>query len=194
MLVVVCGPPGTGKTTVASRIADRAGGTLLRTDTVRKELVAQPSYTDRETERTYDALYDRARDRVANGEDVVLDGTFRRQRYRDRARELSADRDVAFELVRVTCPSPVVRERIAARDGDASDADFAVHLTVRDSFEPIERDHRRVDNGGSLARTRRQVDEFLRDEGLVDGADGGEKSVDGGDDPDADVDGSDPAA
>ena len=41
MLVVVCGPPGVGKTTVAGMIAERLGAARLRTDVVREHLQGQ---------------------------------------------------------------------------------------------------------------------------------------------------------
>lgn len=66
-LVVVCGLPGTGKTTVATEVADRVGGRLLRTDVVRKDLVDDPDYTDAETRRVYDELLDRAERTLGRG-------------------------------------------------------------------------------------------------------------------------------
>ncbi|MFB6177910.1 MAG: AAA family ATPase, partial [Halobaculum sp.] len=52
-LVVVCGPPGVGKTTVASEAADQVDGTVLRTDVVRKDLFPEPTYDEAETEAVY---------------------------------------------------------------------------------------------------------------------------------------------
>lgn len=156
-LVVVCGPPGSGKTTVAGMVADRLDARRLRTDVVRKELVADPTYDDAETERTYAAVVDRARDALPSGEDVVLDGTFRERRFRRAAREAAASVGADWTLVRVTCDEEVARRRIAAREDDASDADVAVRELLRESFEPVEGDHVTVDNSGSLERTREQV-------------------------------------
>jgi hypothetical protein len=53
MLVVVCGLPGVGKTTVAGMVADRFGAETLRTDVVREELIAEPTYTDEERDAVY---------------------------------------------------------------------------------------------------------------------------------------------
>jgi predicted kinase len=156
-LVVVCGLPGVGKTAVARTAADALGGEVLRTDVVRKELFEAPEYTDEEERRVYAELISRARERVADGRAVVLDGTFYRRRYRRDAAGAADELDAAFDLLRVDCDQEVVRERIAAREGDESDADFEVHRMYRDLFEAVERDHVAVDNSADLAATRRQV-------------------------------------
>lgn len=157
-LVVVCGLPGVGKTTVAERVAERTDGRLLRTDVVRKERFPEPEYTAAETRTVYSALFERARETIDGGSTAVLDGTFREQSFRREARDLADGLEVPFELLKVECSEQRVAERIASREGDASDADFQVHAQLRDAFEPVVMDHGRVDNSGTLAATRRQVD------------------------------------
>ncbi|AHF98832.1 kinase [Halostagnicola larsenii XH-48] len=156
-LVVVCGLPGTGKTTVARELAERTGGTLIRTDVVRKDLFPDPEYTDEEVQVTYDELFDRARAAVERDAVAVLDGTFRRESLRDRARRVARDSNAQFDLVRVTCSEDVVRERIEERENDESDADFSVHKLLRSEFESPTLSHQTIDNSGSVAETRRQI-------------------------------------
>ncbi|WP_255170499.1 AAA family ATPase [Natrononativus amylolyticus] len=160
-LIVVCGLPGTGKTTVAAELTDRLAGELVRTDVVRKDLFASPAYTAAETRATYDETLSRARDSLAGGEPVVLDGTFRRPALRERTRGLAEDAGARYDLVWVTCREDVVRERIAARNGDASDADFEVYKLLQSEFETPAEAHHHVDNSGTLAETRRQVATLL---------------------------------
>ena len=157
-LIVVCGLPGVGKTTVAEDIAERVDGRLLRTDVIRKEIVSDPDYTAEESRMVYGELFDRARETVENGQAAVLDGTFKDATDRDRAVELSESLGVGFRLVKVECAEDVVRERIRAREDDASDADFEVHAMYRDRFEPISVEHLTVDNSDGIEETTRQVD------------------------------------
>ncbi|EMA57300.1 AAA family ATPase [Halorubrum lipolyticum] len=156
-LVVVCGLPGVGKTTVAERVADRVDGEILRTDVIRKELFDEPAYTDAETEAVYAELIDRARDRVADGSAVVLDATFADARFRADAREAGERVADGFALVEVECDESVVERRIERRDG-ISDADFEVHLHFKELFDRIETDHVVVDNSDDQAATYAQVD------------------------------------
>lgn len=161
MLVVVCGLPGAGKSTVSRRVTDRLDGRLVRTDVVRKELFPDPAYTSAESRAMYEEVVDRARRAAEAGEHVVLDGTFRSRAIRDRVAAVAADAGVDFRLVRVECDERLVRERIAARVDDESDADFEVYELLKDEFEPIEREHVVVDNSGSLAATTARIDELF---------------------------------
>ena len=165
-LVVVCGLPGVGKTTVAERVAERIDARVLRTDVIRKELSPEPTYDEEETEAVYAELLERARKRVADGESVVLDATFADERFRAAAGE-TADRVAdRFALVKVECDESVVRDRIRRRDG-ISDADFDVHLQFKELFDRIDAtdvaaggpgDVVVVDNSGDEAETHAQVD------------------------------------
>lgn len=156
-LVVVCGLPGVGKSTVARTIAERVDGELLRTDVVRKELFADPGYTAEETRRVYRELLRRGRETVERGGRAVLDGTFRERTQRERARKLSETLAVEFSLVKVECPPDVVEDRLRRREGDPSDADFEVYAMLRERFEPVAMEHVTVDNSGDVEATREQV-------------------------------------
>ncbi|WP_135824023.1 AAA family ATPase [Halorussus ruber] len=158
-LVVVCGLPGVGKTTVAEDIAERLDGRLLRTDVIRKEILSDPDYTEEEARMVYRELFDRASDLVEDGTSAVLDGTFKAESYRDHAVAISESLDAPFRLVKVECAEEVVRERIAGREDDESDADFEIHRLYREQFEPISRSHVTVDNSEEMADTLRQVEE-----------------------------------
>lgn len=157
-LVVVCGPPGVGKTTVSDGIVDRIGGRLLRTDVVRREVTPDPEYTEAERKRVYDELFARGRAAIRRGENVVLDGTFQFRETRERARGLADDEGAAFRAVKVECAESVVADRIAARTDDESDADVAVHRQIREAFDPLSGEYVTVDNSETLARTERQID------------------------------------
>jgi len=157
-LVVVCGLPGAGKTTVSEHAVDALDAELFRTDVVRKDLFPDPDYTPEEMRAVYDELFSRAREAVRDGDAAVLDGTFKDREHRGRARRAAEDLGVPFTLVRVACDEDVVRERIRARSGDASDADFEIHQQYREEFDSVAGEHVRVDNSGTLEETLAQVD------------------------------------
>lgn len=162
-LTVVCGLQGTGKTTVALRLAERRGAEVLRTDVIRKESAEPPDYSEAGRQRVYDEMLARARRLLGAGRDVVLDATFERRGNRLRAAELAREAGAAFRLVHVVCDPGVVRRRLAERDSDASDADWAVHQRARARFEtpdPAAEPHATVDTSGTLDDVRAQADQL----------------------------------
>ena len=156
-IVVVCGLPGAGKTTVAEHAADLVDGPLFRTDVVRKDLFPDPEYTDAEMRAVYEELFDRAAAAVRRGDAAVLDGTFQHSNLRDEIQLVGDRLGVPVTFVKVDCDADTVRERIRARSNDASDADFEIHCQYRESFDDVEREHAVVDNSKGLDATRAQV-------------------------------------
>lgn len=158
-LIVVCGLPGVGKSTVAGWIADRVDGVHLRTDEIRKELFPDPEYSAAETETVYETMFDRGRAALARGRSAVLDATFKRRRHRGDAPRVAREMDVPWRLVKVDAEPAVVRERISARTDDVSDADVDIYEQFRAEFEPIQYDHAVVDNSADFATTERRLEE-----------------------------------
>ena len=125
-LVLVGGLPGTGKSTVATALADRDGWALGSSDIVRKQLHGispttpapagweQGLYTPDATARTYHALLDRAHSALPRGESVVLDATWRDSRWRTAAREL-ADATTT-DLIELCCTADPATATARLRD------------------------------------------------------------------------------
>jgi predicted kinase len=160
-LVVVCGLPGAGKTTVSEHAVDTLDAELFRTDVVRKELFPEPEYTPEEVRAVYDELLARAAAALRDGDPVVVDGTFKERGLRGDARRTAERVGVPFDLVKVECEEEVVRDRIRARSDDESDADFDIHQQFREQFESIAGEYALVDNSGTLEETLGQVDDFF---------------------------------
>jgi aminoglycoside phosphotransferase family enzyme/predicted kinase len=149
-LVVVGGPPGTGKTTVADAVGRRPGWRVLHSDVTRKALhglgpAARPVsgweegiYSPRSSEATYATLMERAADALGRGESVVLDASFARAGNRAAARRVA--RECSAEIMELRCTlDPAERDRRIARrreEGhDASDADATIAAVVAGGFD-----------------------------------------------------------
>jgi hypothetical protein len=135
MLLLVGGLPGTGKSTLARAVADRAGFKVIRSDVVRKELAGLPPteraaaemYAPEWTDRTYATCLRRAEALLFDGRRVIVDATFSAEAYRRQFFDLAARLAVPAALVVCRADPAAVRARLAARKGDASDADWAVY-------------------------------------------------------------------
>ncbi len=153
MMVTVCGLPGVGKTTVAERIAKRLEAAILKTNDIRAELFPTPQWTPEEFQAVYDELFASAKTILAQGLPLILDGTFVKQKNRDRVRALAADRGVKCTLVLVTCDEQIVRERIEQRQRDDSNgAPYWAYEQFKSFLEPVTEKHVVIENNESIAQ------------------------------------------
>ncbi|MBV7337173.1 AAA family ATPase [Chloroflexi bacterium TSY] len=75
-LFIMCGLPGSGKTTVARKIAGRVNGVLFTADVVRREMFDVRTYSEEERQAVYEELLRRSAPLLAKGISVVLDATY----------------------------------------------------------------------------------------------------------------------
>jgi uncharacterized protein len=136
VVVAVGGLPGTGKSTLARALAPELGAApgalVLRSDEIRKRRhgvapetrLPQSAYSDAESRAVIAELARAVREVAANGHAVIADATFMEPDQR-RAIEQAA-RGHPFAGLWLQAPLAVLEARVAARTGDASDADLAV--------------------------------------------------------------------
>lgn len=162
-LICVAGLPGCGKSVVARLLAERLDGLLLRTDAIRKELFAAPDYSPEESIRTYAEFYRRAEEGLVAGRCVIMDATFYSHASRVQAGAIAQQAGVPRRLLLVTAPEEIVRERLAQRTNDISDADFSVYLGMKTKFEPLTEaeTHTVIDNRGGMQALLARVEQYL---------------------------------
>jgi aminoglycoside phosphotransferase family enzyme/predicted kinase len=148
-LVLVGGLPGTGKSTLARVLAERAGFCLIRSDPVRKELAGvSPAesagsrfgdgiYTPAWTERTYAECLRRTEKLLFEGKRVLVDANFgeesRRRAFLEVAARLAVPR--VFMLCQTT--PEIARRRLHDRRADVSDADWSTYQEAAHRWEAI---------------------------------------------------------
>ena len=172
-LIAIGGLSGTGKSTVAAALAPLLaappGALVLRTDLIRKrEFAARPeqrlgpeAYGPEASERVYDRLGTLAEDGLAAGQVVVLDAVFARAGERARVEAIARAAAVPFHGLWLEAPPDILRARIGARVGDASDATAAV-LDRQLDYDLGAIDWTRVDVSGGdadvIAEARRALE------------------------------------
>lgn len=114
-LVIFCGIPGSGKTTIARlMLGSLEKSILVETDGVRK-MLTHPGFSSEESKLVYDACFAVAKEALRAGYLVVLDGTFLKEEYRQEARRrLSRYFDRAFTVC-VMCGLESALQRNSAR-------------------------------------------------------------------------------
>ena len=174
-LVLVGGGPGTGKTTLAHRLAERVGAQVVSTDEVRRELqqsgtvTGSPGVLDRglysaeNVGEVYHAVLRHAHLLLAGGQSVILDGTWRDPRHRAAARQLASDtHSVLSEILCVASPETAAA-RVAGRPpGGVSDATPGIAEALNRAGADW-RDAHHIDTDQPLADSIRDAESVWRE-------------------------------
>ena len=163
-LVLIGGGPGTGKTTLAHALAEQIWAQVISTDDARRKLQQKGVvdgttgvldaglYSAENVAAVYDTVLRRARLYLGGGQSVILDGTWRDPRQRQRARELAVE--TAAPIIEFTCSLPMdeASARIENRSATTSDANpeiaaaLATHEDVWFEAHPIDTGRPMVDS------------------------------------------------
>ena len=149
-VLLVAGPPASGKSTLAAQLADRTGLPVVATDPVRKALhgaaptdrLGPEAYAEQATAEVYVEAGRRAARMAAQHGGAIVDATSRSRVLR---RLLLGELRDARPVVAAVCGArpDAVRERARRRlddPGRVSDADPEVAARLAAAFEPLDTD------------------------------------------------------
>lgn len=144
-LILMSGLSGSGKSTVARKLARRLGAIHIRSDAVRKHLAGIPLnqrggeeiYTAEMTQKTYHRLLQLGVMLAAEGWPVILDAKYDRQALRRDAISLAEGRQLPLQILHCTAPVEVLRDRLHRRTGDIADATADLLAAQQAGAEPF---------------------------------------------------------
>ena len=145
MLVLICGLPGVGKTTIAKNLAPLIDASILSTDKIRKELISNPTYQKEERALIYDVMILLAKYLQQSGRNCILDATFNKEDSRNQVKNALNISEDQFFIVECTCPEKIIFSRLKNRKDDYSDADVLVYQKMKKIYEPVKGKHITVD-------------------------------------------------
>lgn len=151
-LILMSGLSGSGKTTVARKLAPQINAIHLRSDAVRKHLAGIPLdsrgddnlYTAEMNYRTYERLLELGKMLVSQGYSAILDAKFDRRNWREKALKMSESEGIPCQIIYCTAPAAILRDRLAQRTGDISDATpdlLARQQAIAEPFTETEKAH-----------------------------------------------------
>jgi predicted kinase len=154
VLVMMCGLPGTGKSTLARRLAEQLPAVIVESDRVRQEIFSPPVYTADESQHVHRICHVLMGWYLRHYYHVVYDATNLYEYHRRLAYGLAARNGARLVVAEVIASEDVIRERLSPRRRkesvtsvatDYSDAGWEVYLRMRRRAEPIQHDHLSID-------------------------------------------------
>lgn len=145
MIIIICGLPGVGKSTLAKSLAPMINATVLSSDRIRKEIFPNPTYSPFERKLVYDIMTTIARYLNDAGMNCILDATFNRENSRMEIKKSLGLDDRQFRIIECVCPKEVALSRLESRRDDYSDATATVYYNMQRIYEPVKALHITVD-------------------------------------------------
>jgi predicted kinase len=155
VIIMLSGLPGTGKSFLSHKLAERLPFMIIESDAVRKELFPRPSYSARESAAVFRAVHHRIEKMLQNGLSVIFDATNLEERHRKIVYKIAERTGAKLILVEVEAPPETVQKRLKARSlnrscNDHSDATWEIYRRMRKTAETINQSHYTVNTAGEI--------------------------------------------
>lgn len=151
-LWIMCGLPASGKSTIAAALGDTYRIPVIQSDRIRRQLFPNGRedsttmpfeggrYTAHATESTYRRILSIAEEALQSGRSAILDATFSRVAWRQRALELADKRNALAILVECRVDDAGLVQRLKQRDRQPSLSEARLnHLGgFKKRFEPLQ--------------------------------------------------------
>ena len=145
MIIIICGLPGVGKSSLSAHLAPLIDAVVLSSDKVRKELIARPTYSKAEVKLIYNLISLIAKYLHNAGLNCIIDATFNREKLRKQFKRKLELPDEQVRIVECISQENIIIQRLMARKKGYSDADFSVYKRMKKNFQPIREAHITVD-------------------------------------------------
>jgi predicted kinase len=151
IVVVIFGLMATGKTTLARTLGQALGWPVIESDRVRKSLAGMKPTTRAAEEfgrgiyaavfsmRTYEEMRRQAGERLAAGESVILDGSYKRAEERELVQQLAKEYGAETLFIYCECSPAEARRRAGIRLSDPqaiSDGRVELFESQAKDFDP----------------------------------------------------------
>jgi hypothetical protein len=145
-LFITCAPTGCGKSSLVTELAFQLGIEYVSSDIERKRLAGMGPgersadiYTSEWTQRTYNCILELAKQKLANGESVIVDATFTKRSSRAPFSSLANTFTSRMIILTLQCPPETVQKRLETRrlsPDSVSDGTWEIYQQQIQELEP----------------------------------------------------------
>lgn len=155
LLLLVSGLPGTGKSHLCHKLAERVPLVILESDALRQALFVNPSYSAAESSYLFRAIHLLIEHLLKEGIPLVLDATNLSERHREHLYSIADRLNAKLVIVQVKAQPELVRQRLEERAQtqqriDSSEANWTVYEKMQPTVERIRRHHFVVDTSRDI--------------------------------------------
>lgn len=116
MLVILCGPPCTGKSAIGSELQSRFGFIHLEVDAIRQRILPDSDQNIEDRNTAYRAMHLIAEHLLREGGTVVVDATYNRELHRKELASIAKSIETPTALMQCKAPLDVVLARFKVRE------------------------------------------------------------------------------
>jgi uncharacterized protein len=115
MLVILCGPPCTGKSAIGSDLQSRFGFIHLQVDGIRQRILPNSDQNIEDRNTAYRAMHLITEHLLREGATVVVDATYNRELHRQELAAIRKTLETPAALIQCKAPLDVVLARFRSR-------------------------------------------------------------------------------
>ena len=163
-LIIVCGLPGTGKSYLSRKLAERILACIIETDAIRKLLWEKPVYNAEESALLFKICHQLIFELLKQGITVIFDATNLIEYHRERLYNIGEKTNAKIVVVTTRAPEQVIKKRLDARkyqvaETEKSDADWSIYETMKPGVQMIGRNFISADTSGNITEV---IDKIIR--------------------------------
>jgi predicted kinase len=179
-MILISGLPGSGKSYLARKLAEKLPAIILQSDALRKALTGKPSYSPGESTRLFKAMHCLAGNLLAQGIPVIIDATNLTEKNRCCFYREADARGIKTVTVYTHAPEELVKTRLYKRQScpeEKSDAGWEVYRKMAPGVQPPRREHFDLDTSENVESVIEQIVQEVKKpakiSGLLKGENGG---------------------